>query len=66
MKPIVYLRKADIKKDGKAPVIVKCHLCGKKVYFSTGITIDPAKWNDEIKKVKGNSIEAKDLNLIIV
>jgi len=60
-----YIREDYIKKNGTCAVNCYIYIGREKVRIPVGINVKPEHWNKEEEKVKGNSTEAKDYNLII-
>lgn len=61
----VWLNENYTKKDGTCAVFVYTYIRRKKVRFNTGVNVKPENWNEEKKRIKGNSKFAKDNNLVI-
>lgn len=57
-----YLIKNRINRKGLAPIAVRYSYNGKSSAFSTGLSIDPTKFDDDSGLVKSAFAEAKDLN----
>lgn len=48
---LVFNRKGQIPKDGRALVQVRAYQNGKERYFSTGVYVEPEHWDDRNKRV---------------
>jgi integrase len=57
-----YLIKNRINKKGLAPIAVRYSYDGKSSAFSTGLSIEPSKFDDDAGLVKSAFAESKDLN----
>lgn len=58
---IVYNRKKQFNKEGKALLQVEAYAKGKRVYFSTNIYLSPFQWDDKKKIIKSHAV-AESLN----
>ena len=61
--PKFYLRTGTGKESGK--IYVKFYLKGEKVHFSTEVAASVKEWDEENSKIRGNSMEVKDRNILI-
>lgn len=61
---IVYNRKKQLDKQGKALVQVEAYLFGKKSYFSTHVYLKPDQWNNRASLVC-NHPHAEELNYML-
>lgn len=61
---IVYNRKKQLDKQGKALVQVEAYLSGKKSYFSTHVYLKPDQWNNRVSLVC-NHPHAEELNYML-
>lgn len=61
----VYIDPKKIKKNGEASVFVTVNLHYKKLFFFTGVSCSPEKFDFDNNRVKGTSKKVKDDNLII-
>lgn len=61
----VYLNPNRTKRNGEASVFLTVNLHYKKLFFSTGVSCAPDKFDDERGRVRGTSKKVKDDNLII-
>jgi len=57
-----FLKKSIVRKKGKSPIIARITLNGKKVEFSTKLSIESSKWIVDIGEAKGSSYESVSLN----
>jgi integrase/recombinase XerD len=62
---VVILRDDYLRRDGKASVLLQIYLNRKRIVLPTGIKAEPENWNGEKSRVKGNTKDAKDKNMII-
>lgn len=61
---IVYNRKKQLDKQGKALVQMEAYLSGKKSYFSTHVYLKPDQWNNRVSLVC-NHPHAEELNYML-
>lgn len=61
----LFFEKSKTNSKGEATVYIIVHLQSKTRKFSTGIRCKPEKWNERQKRIKGNSKDTNDKNLII-
>ena len=61
---IVYNRKKQLDKQGKALAQVEAYLSGKKSYFSTHVYLKPDQWNNRVSLVC-NHPHAEELNYML-
>lgn len=61
----VSLRRGYVKVDGTSAVVFSFYINRKRVVIPTGVSVSAAEWDDENSRVRGNSRQAKDANLII-
>lgn len=61
----IFLNDRYKKQDGTCSVYVYTYIRRDKIRFNTGVSVTPYNWNDEKKRIKGNTKKAKDQNLII-
>ena len=61
----VYINDSYKKKDGTAAVYIYSYLLKEKVWFKTGVSVDPEKWDPTKKRIKGSGKTISDDNLII-
>ena len=61
---IVYNRKKQLDKQGKALVQLEAYLSGKKSYFSTHVYLKPDQWNNRVSLVC-NHPHAEELNYML-
>jgi integrase len=61
----IYLNENYTKKDGTAAVYIYTYLLKEKIWFKTGVSVDPEKWDPKKNRIKGSTKEIKDDNLII-
>lgn len=57
-----FLKKSIVRKNGKSPIIARITLNGKKVEFSTKLSIETSMWNVNTGEAKGCSHESASLN----
>lgn len=62
-KILFYLKKNNLKPDGKAPIMGRITINGKLAQFSCKQNVKPALWDTKANKAKGKSLEAQKLNL---
>ena len=60
---LFYLKRAKANAQGLAPIFQRITLNGKRLDNSTGKYIDPSKWSADMSKMKGNSEEARLINV---
>ncbi len=53
-------------KSGKAPIMMRITSKNKKVTFSTNLFTEPAVWDQDKQRIKGNSPLAKEMNNVIL
>jgi len=63
--PKIFLNKKQIKKDHTCTIYILVNLCSQTTKFSTGISCDPKKFDEQIGRIKGESRQAIDKNMII-
>ncbi|SOD88538.1 site-specific integrase [Spirosoma fluviale] len=51
---VIYNRRDELDKNGKAPISIEAYHNGKRQYESTGIRLTPAQWDSKKNEVKGN------------
>jgi site-specific recombinase XerD len=61
----VYLDPKKKKKNGLCSVFLTVNIDYKKLFFSTGVSVDPDKFDPASGKIKGTTKKVKDDNLII-
>ena len=61
----VYLDPKKTKKNGEASIFVTVNLHYKKLFFFTGVSCDPLKFDHDNSRIRGASKKVKDENLII-
>lgn len=61
----VNINKSYKKNNGQCAVYLVVHLNYKTVRFNTSVTVDPEKFDEQKGRVKGNTKDVKDANLII-
>lgn len=61
----IYIDPKKKKKNGESSIFITVNLQYKKLFFFTGVSCDPDKFDLTTNKIKGNSKEVKDGNLII-
>lgn len=61
----VYIDPKKKKKNGKCSVFLTVNIDYKKLFFSTGVSCDPNKFDPDAGRIKGSTKAVKDDNLII-
>lgn len=61
----IYLDPKKVKKNGEASIFLTINIQYKKLFFFTGISCLPEKWDSDTCKIRGVSKKAKDDNLIV-
>lgn len=61
----LFINEKTIKKDGTSVVYALVHIGNKSVKINTGVSVDPKRFNKTKGRIKGNSKEVVDDNLII-
>ena len=56
------IKKSKKRKDGKAPVYVRCTMNGNRIDLSTGIFVDEHNWDNSRQQLKGKKGEVSILN----
>ncbi|GAB4026407.1 site-specific integrase [Spirosoma gilvum] len=51
---VIYNRRGELDKNGKAPVIIEAYQNGKRQHESIGIRLAPNQWDSKKNEVKGN------------
>lgn len=59
---VIFNRKKQLNKQGKALLQIECYLNGRKKYFSTNIYLDPKDWNNKTRTIKTDYPNAIKLN----
>jgi integrase len=59
---VIFNRKKQLNKQGKALLQIECYLNGRKKYFSTNIYLDPKDWNNKTRTIKTDYANAIKLN----
>lgn len=63
---VLFYKKSRLLKSGEGAIYMRITCNGTRVECPTGKSIDPALWNQNKEKAKGNSPKAVDLNYFIV
>lgn len=63
--PKIFINDKYKKKDGKSAVYILVHIGGKSLKFATGVSCDAERFDYSKNKIRGNSKEVRDDNLII-
>jgi site-specific recombinase XerD len=67
MLPILHLTfwiyKSKLTSKGMAPIYLRITIKGQKTELATGVNTSPSQWNSKRCQIKGNSVEARELNL---
>lgn len=61
----VYIDPKKVKKNGEASIFITVNLQYKKLFFYSGVSCSPDKWDEEKCRIKGVLKKVKDDNLII-
>lgn len=61
-KVLFYLKKNNLKPDGKAPVMGRITVNGSIAQFSCKLNIKPSLWDTKANKASGKSLEAQKIN----
>lgn len=61
----IYIDPKKLKKSGEASVFLTVNIQYRKLFFSTGVSCDPDKFDLEKGRIRGASQKVKDDNLII-
>lgn len=61
----IYINASYKKKDGTTSVHIYTYLLKEKVWFNTGVSVNPENWDAKKFRIKGSSKKVKDDNLII-
>lgn len=64
-KTLLYLKRGDVNKHGKAPVMGRITLNNSVVQFSTKLSCTPELWNPRESRLNGKSKEAVETNVKI-
>jgi site-specific recombinase XerD len=59
---LFFLQRNKVTKDSKAPIYMRITVNGKRSQISIKRKVDIDKWNSESGKVRGKSLEVKELN----
>lgn len=65
MNPKPYINSKQIGKAGQVAVYVMVHVDYKTLKFKTGVSCPATNWDEKTLRIKGNSKEIKDDNLVI-
>ena len=60
---LFWQHKAKINKRGAAPIFLRITYGGSRAEISTGQSVTPKLWNNHKEEVKGNTDEAKAINI---
>ncbi len=61
-KVLFYLKKNELKPDGKAPVMGRITVNGTIAQFSCKLNVKPSLWDTKANRASGKSIEAQKIN----
>jgi site-specific recombinase XerD len=61
-KILFYVRKNQVNKDGKASIMIRLSVNGEMSQFSSKLNIEPALWDVNQGRAKGNSMQSRQLN----
>lgn len=61
-KVLFYLKKNELKPDGKAPVMGRITVNGTIAQFSCKLNVEPSLWDTKANRASGKSIEAQKIN----
>lgn len=59
---LYFIRKSQVKKNGLSSIMIRITIGGEKVQFYSRIEVEPLKWDQKAQKVKGRSVDAKQVN----
>jgi integrase len=62
---VIFNRKDQLNKQGKALIQIECYLNGKRKFITTGIKIEPQYWDKKLNRVKSNHKNFVKLNRMI-
>ena len=62
----VYINASYKKKDGTTTVHIYTYLLKEKVWFNTGVSVNPKDWASKKMRIKGKSKKVQDQNLVSV
>ncbi|WP_372758109.1 site-specific integrase [Mariniflexile sp.] len=62
---IFYPKQSDVDKEGKSPIYMRITVNGKRCELSVQRKIEISNWNLKAGKVKGTSLEVKNLNRLM-
>lgn len=51
---LFYLRKDQVRKDGKCSIMLRATVNGKPTQLSTKLNVKPSAWDSKLEKVTGN------------
>ena len=60
------LRESKVNKKGLSPIEVSISYNGERIYFSTGKSTKPSKWNKQKQQVRGDSQESLIINNFLI
>ena len=61
-KILFYLKKSNLKKNGKAAIMGRITIDGEQTQFSTKLEVLPTQWNTNTNKVTGNNPNSANIN----
>ena len=61
-KVLFYLKKNNLKPDGKAPIMGRITVNGEVAQFSCKLNIKPSLWDTNANRAAGKSLEAQKVN----
>ena len=61
----LFIHEKATKKDGTAAVYAIVHISNKSIKINTGVCVKPARFDKKKGRVRGNSNDDRDNNLII-
>lgn len=62
MRILFYARKNYVNKSGEVGIMVRVTINGKSIQFSSEVTVNPKLWDVKLRKVTGDSEDAKKVN----
>jgi integrase/recombinase XerD len=65
MSPKPYINTKQTGKKGQVTVYIMVHIEYKSMKFNTGVSCNAANWDEKTLRIKGNSKDTKDDNLVI-
>jgi site-specific recombinase XerD len=66
MNILLLLYKSRINKSGQVPIMMRISFKTRRTTFATSLFIEPALWDQDKQKIKGNSTLIKEMNNVIL